>query len=117
MWALLQMRSLHVLKHCANMQLHTCDTCTACVHPTKSTVDYIVVNDAALLKLARADIVDRPFRPTSKNYHSHLMLHLNRAPLQAGQPQTTCTTVHWVPGSEQLWEQHTSMLEFAEGLL
>ena len=103
MWALLQMHNLHMLNGCAHMQLHTCRTCTARVHPTKSTVDYIVVNDAALPTVVIAVIVDRPFRPTSKNYHSHLMLHLNRAPLQAGQPQTTCTTVRWVPGSEQLW--------------
>ena len=117
MWALLQMRNLHVLNGCAHMQLHKCHTCTACVHPTKSTVDYIVVNDAALPMVARAIIVDRPFQPTSKNYHSHLMLHLNCAPLQAGQPQTTCTTVLWVLGSEQLREQHMSTLGFAEGLL
>ena len=103
MWALLQARNLHVLNGCAHMHLHTCHTCTAHVQPTKSTVYYLVVNDAALLTVARAVIVDRPFQPMSKNYHSHLMLHLNRAPLQAGQPQTTCTTVCWVPGSEQLW--------------
>ena len=83
----------------------------------KSTVGYVVVNDAALPMVARAVIVDRPFRPTSKNYHSHLMLHLNRAPLQAGQPQPTCTTVRWMPSSEPLWEQHMSTLGFAEGLL
>ena len=61
MWALLQMRNLHVLNGCAHMQLHTCHTCIACVHPTKSTVNYIVVNDAALPTVARAVIVDRPF--------------------------------------------------------
>ena len=99
------------------MQLHMCHTCTACEQPTKSTVDYVVVNDAALPTITRAIIVDRPFRPTCKNYHSHLMLHLNRAPLQAGQLQAACTTVHWVPGSEQLWEQHTSALGFTDGLL
>ena len=45
------------------------------------------------------------------------MLHLNRAPLQAGQLQAACTTVCWAPGSEQLWEQHTSALGFTDGLL
>ena len=117
MWALLQMRNLHVLNGCAHMQLQTCHTCTAHVQPTKSTVNYLVVNDAALPMVARAVIVDRPFQPTCKNYHLYLMLHLNRAPLQAGQPQTACTTVRWLPGSEQLWEQHTSMPGFADGLL
>ena len=76
-----------------------------------------MVNDTALYMVTRAVIVDRPFRPTCKNYHSHLMLHLNRAPLQAGQLQAACTTVHWVPGSEQLWEQHTSAMGFTAGLL
>ena len=85
MWALLQMCNLHVLNGCARMQLHTCHTCTTRVQPTKSTVDYLVVKDAALQTVARAVIVDHPFQPTCKNYHSHLMLHLNRKPLQAGQ--------------------------------
>ena len=29
MWALLQLRNLHMLNGCAHMQLHTCHTCTA----------------------------------------------------------------------------------------
>ena len=117
MWALLQVRNLHVLNGCARMQLHTCHTCTAHVQPTKSTVDYLVVNDAALLMVARAIIVDHPFRPTCKNYHSHLMLHLNHKPLQAEQLWAACTMLRWVTGSEQLWEHHTSVLVFTDGLL
>ena len=85
MWALLQMCNLHVLKTCAYMQLHMCHTCTVHVQPTKSTMDYLVVNDAALPMVMRAVIVDRPFQTTCKNYQSHLMLHLNQKPLQAGQ--------------------------------
>ena len=61
MWALLQIRNLHVLNGCAHLQVRTCHTCTAHVHPAKSTVDYIVVNDAALPLVARAVIVDRLF--------------------------------------------------------
>ena len=79
------MRNLHVLNGCARMQLYMCHTYTVRVQPTKSMVDYLVVNDAALSTLVRAVIVDRPFRPTCKNYHSHLMLHLTCKPLQAGQ--------------------------------
>ena len=84
MCAVLQARNLHVLNGCTHMQLHTCHTCPVHVQPTKTRVDYLVVNDMALLTVSRAFIVDRPFRPTCKNYHSHLMLHLNRKPLQAG---------------------------------
>ena len=80
-------------------------------------MDYVVVNDVALPMVTKAVIVDCPFRPTCKNYHSHVMLHLNHAPLQAGQLQAACTTVRWVPGSEQLWEQHMSALGFTDGLL
>ena len=85
MWALLQMHNLHGLNGCARMQLHTCHMCTMRVQAMKSTVDYLVVNDAALSTVVRAVIVDHPFCPTCKNYHSHLMLHLTCKPLQAGQ--------------------------------
>ena len=84
MWEVLQLHNLHVLNGCTYMQLHTCHMCTAHVQPTKSMVDFFVVNDAALPTVARAIIVDHPFQPMCKNYHSHLMLHLNRKPLQAG---------------------------------
>ena len=84
MWAMLQARNLHMLDGCAHIQLHTCHTCTACVQPTKSMVDYLVVNNMDLPMMVRAVIVGHPFPPTCKNYHSHLMLSLNRRPLQAG---------------------------------
>ena len=117
MWTLLQMRNLHVLNGCARMQLHTCHTCTMRVQATKSTVDYLVVNDTALSMVVRAIIVDLPFCPTCKNYYSHLMLYLNCKPLQAGQPYVACTMVCWVPGSEQLWKHHTSTPVFNDGFL
>ena len=85
MWALLQMHNLHVLNGCAHMQLYTCHTCTAHVQPMKITMDYLAVNNAALPMVARAVIVDSPFQPMCKNYHYHLMLHLSRKPLRAGQ--------------------------------
>ena len=61
MWAVLQARNLHVLNGCTHMQLHMCHMCTACVQPTKSMVDYLLVNDVALPMVARAVIVDCPF--------------------------------------------------------
>ena len=86
MWTMLQVRNLHVLNGCTHMQLHTCHMCTSHVQPAKSMVDCLVVNNAALPTVMRAVIEDCPFQPTCKNYHSHLMLHFNCRPLQAGQP-------------------------------
>ena len=86
MWALLQMHNLHVLNGCARMQLNTCHMCKTRVQAMKRSGHYFVVNDAGLSMVVRAVIVDHPFCPTCKNYLSHLMLHLNCKPLQAGQP-------------------------------
>ena len=43
------------------MQLYMCHMCTACVQPTKSMVDYLLVNDVALPMVVRAIIVDCTF--------------------------------------------------------
>ena len=109
-------RGMHVLNGCQHMQLHTCHTCTTHAHVTKTTVDYLIANEVGLPLITNADVVDRPYRAMCKNFHAHLLLHLDCKPPQRDMANASGPAVQWVPGSEELWQGHTKSRQFVEGL-
>ena len=74
MWSVLAMRDLHILNGCKKLLAHMCHMTTAHMDISKTTVDYLVVNDMALGTITTAEIVDRPVWSTNKNYRSNLLL-------------------------------------------
>ena len=102
--ASLKQRSLHILNGCCEAQAHTCTSMQRGGLTARSAVDIMAVNNAALKLVRKFAIEDRPPRPTSKNYHSHLLLCTRVRPLQpTSSPQLTASRYKWVDGSEQAW--------------
>ena len=67
-------RNMHVLNGCARAQPYTCTTLQHGGTVTRSTVDYLIVNNVALSYVHSIDIQDHPPWRTSKNYHAHLIM-------------------------------------------
>ena len=74
--ATMRERDMHVLNGCARAQSYTCTTLQHGGTVTRSMVDYLIVNNAALSYVHSIDIQDHPPWWTSKNYHAHLILQL-----------------------------------------
>ena len=70
----LDARDMHVLNGCAHVQPYTCTTLQRGGTVVRSTVDYLIVNSAALSYVHSIAIQDHPPRRTSKNYHAHLVM-------------------------------------------
>lgn len=73
-------RELHILNGCPKLQPHTCTTTQRGHQVVRTAVDVLIANKAALQHIAKVSIEDRPYRTSSKNYHSHLLLRLTCKP-------------------------------------
>ena len=69
-------RGMHVLNGCSRLPKHTCTTTQHGQAVVQTTVDYIILNDAALHMAKGLAIEDHPPRCTAKNFHAHLALTL-----------------------------------------
>ena len=80
------------------------------------TVDYLISNEVGLQLITGAEVVDRPYRATCKNYHAHLLLHVACKPPDHITTPAQRKSAKWVPGSEELWRSHTATRGFVEDL-
>ena len=69
-------RGMHVLNECSLLPIHTCTTTQRGQAVAQTTVDYIILNNAALHLAKGSTIEDHPPRCTAKNFHAHLALLL-----------------------------------------
>ena len=79
-------------------------------------MDYLISNEVGLPLITTADVVDRPYRATCKNFHAHLLLHVACKPPGHTATPARRKTVRWVPGSAELWQSHTATRRFVEDL-
>ena len=119
LWSTVTARAMHVLNGCSRLPAYTCTTCQRGHIKTRTTVDYVILNDMAQQLTTDLVIEDHPPRQNAKNFHAHLAVSLKcRKELMTMEGATSSgrQQVHWVPGMEDTWREWTDTLDFANGL-
>ena len=69
-------RGMHILNGCSLLPTHTCITTQHAQMVACTSVDYVILSDAALHMAKSLAIEDHPPKHKAKNFHAHLVLAL-----------------------------------------